>query len=119
MRQNSRRRAAVRVKQMPPRVVCRSELISQWHRPSRDANTDSEIPNERERPEQRADPELPNPAIRKPRLVTPQINVRGIKRRDARRAVRDYSNEELSGRNRERRENARDEDDRNPTSGGK
>jgi hypothetical protein len=96
-----------------------SEIMSQWHRASCDANTHHDIPNERERPEQGADHEQPNRAIREPRLVTPQMNVRGIKRRDARSAERDESNEELSARNSERREKARDEDDRNPTFGGK
>ena len=98
--------------------MCRSEIISHGHRASGDANTHHEIPNDSERPEQRANHEQPDRAIREPRLVAPQMNMSGIEGRNPCGAESDDSNQELPSGNGERCQNASNQDDGNPAFGG-
>ena len=100
------------------RVVCRSEIMSKGHRASRDANTHDEIPDEREWPKQRAPDKQTERPVGQPRPVTPQMNVGGIKGSDASGAEGDHSGQDLPRRNGERSQDARDQNDGNPTFGG-
>ena len=92
--------------------------MSHGHRASRNANTHDEIPNDSERPEQRADHEQPERAIREPRLVAPQMNVSGIEGRNPCGAESDDSDQELARGDGERCEKASDQNDSKPTFGG-
>src|SRR3954465_856636 len=91
------------------RAVSRSKITSQWHRPSRDANPHHEIPDHRERPEQRTDHEQPHRTVRQPTPVAPQTNVTRIQRGNPSGAECHYRDQKRPGRNRERRKNPNDE----------
>src|SRR6187551_76237 len=92
-----------------------SKFISQWHCASRNANPHDEIPNNREWPNQCAGHKQTNWTVGNATLVTPQVDMHGIKSGDPSRAKCGNWNKNLTSVNAEYYQKAGYQTDSKPT----
>jgi hypothetical protein len=103
----------------PAELMSGGELIFQGHFASCDPHAHDKIPDDGERPKQRTPDEQSNWPVRQPGPIPAQMNLSGIECGDASSAECCHRNKKLPGRDGECRENACNQDDGNPTFGGK